>query len=432
MIHLFSLFLAFITLLAAAEHCWSGTYRVELVRDGAVIARKGPDTSFPSIIKVPSWLAPEDRASPEAEYYLYFGSDHREYLHMKWAQTPMGPWHEFNLGGIVNGHHRRGVFDLLVADPPRSRRRVAGADVQVDSQAKQIVLLYYGNKRFPDDPTSVSWGGYSLVATSKDGLNFHDPETDGGQPGHGPRTVKVDGAVRDAWIGPAYQRAFQHRGSWYSVSQRGILAKASDPQSPWSANTTNSAAMAWEVEDKPKKLWREDAANIQSGYVSPAATFLASTQFAEHPHNPNPGIRFDSEEERIDQVSVCLLPNDQLEIFFCIRDDPGDRYDGIYRVVLDISPKDFRDWDLVRDASGQVLFETVLHPASIRQLTQTQVTNFDPIYHADPVSLGDPFVFVDEQHRKFLFYSYKSQRYKGYEGRGQISSVQLFPNAEGM
>ena len=82
-------------------------------------------------------------------------------------------------------------------------------------------------------------------------------------------------------------------------------------------------------------------------------------------------------------------------------------------MVLDISPADFRDWNLIRDAAGHVLFETVLKPEDIRRLTQAKLPDFGPIYHADPVALGDPFVFVDDQNRKFLFFSYKSQRYKG-------------------
>lgn len=425
MIQLFRLLLVTVAIHTSAALALSETYQVELVRDGAVIARKGPDTRFPSIIKVPAWIARDDRAAPEAEYYLYYCSDHRENVHMKWAESLMGPWYEFNLGGVVNGHMRRGVFDLRAAAPPTSRRRVAGADVQVDNQAKQIVLLYYGNKRMPDDPGPVPWEGYGLVATSENGLNFHDPATDGGQPGYGPQMVELDSIKRDIWLGPAYQRAFQHRGQWYSVSQRGILAQAPDSQTPWTASPTNRSAMAWIAESQPEKHGHEDAASIQSAYISPAATFLASTQFAGHPNNPNPGVRFNSTEQGIDQVSVCLLPNNQLEIFFCIRDDPGDRYDGIYRLVLDCNSEDFRDWELVRDATGTILFETVLKPEDIHQLVHSKVSDFDPIYHADPESLGDPFVFVDEQKQRFLFFSYKSQRYKGYEGRGQISSVRL-------
>ena len=421
----FRLLLVLATFATSTAPCWSDSYKVTLVRDGAVVARKGPDTGSPSVIKVPSWIAREDRANPEAEYYLYYCSDHREYVHMKWAKTPTGPWYEFNLGGIVNGHLRRGVFDLLAAQSPRAHRRFAGVDVQVDDHAKQIVLLYYGHKAFRDDPVPGPWPGYGLVATSANGLNFHDPITDGGQPGHGPRMIEVNGTERDAWFGPAYQRAFQHRGQWYSISQRGILAKAPFSQTPWSPSPTDPQAIAWQVEDKPEKLWRQDAAIIQSEYLSPAATFLASTEFAEHPQNPNLGVRFNSVEERIDQVSVCLLGNDQLEIFFCIRDDPDDRYDGIYRIILDIKPADFRDWSLARDASGRILFETVVQPEDIFRLVQLQTPHFDPIYHADPASLGDPFVFVDDRNQKFLFFSYKSQRYKGSEGRGQISSLLL-------
>ena len=51
----------------------------------------------------------------------------------------------------------------------------------------------------------------------------------------------------------------------------------------------------------------------------------------------------------------------------------------------------------------------------------------NPIYSADPVSLGDSAIFVDQDSRKYLFFSYVSQCFSGNEGEEQIAAVELVP-----
>ena len=129
----------------------------------------------------------------------------------------------------------------------------------------------------------------------------------------------------------------------------------------------------------------------------------------------------------MNHLSVFKLPGDQLEVFFYVKQDPEDRFDSIYRLVYDIGDSDFEKWDLVRDSSGQVLFEVVVTPKQIRDTVKGAQADFKPMVHADPISLGSSYVFMDEDGRKYLFYAYVSEQYSGQEGEGHISAVKLIP-----
>lgn len=408
-------------------------YRFELVANGAVIAREGPKTGFPSVVAVPDWVPLKSRAHPSARYYMYYGTHHGDHIFMKWAPAIDGPWEEFDLGGRFNFHTRRGVFDTR-SDPTRiSYGHIAAPDAHVDHENHQFILFFHGG----DQPATRTPGGIEVphrhenfVATSSDGLNFNDPLHCGGQPGHGPQTVYVDGITRDVWIGSEYQRAFIHRGEWYSLSKRAMIAKARDSQHPFLPNQQDPFGMAWVESHRPTLLWKQDASRQQTHYFSPAAAFLASAEFANHPHNPSPGHRILSHDERLNHLSVCLLPHDQLEVFFYVRGDAGDCYNSIYRIVYDLNDADFQNWDVARDASGKVIFDVVLTPEEMDQAVRSVHSQFNPIYHADPVSLGSSGVFVDKDGKKYLFFAYVSREFSGDEGEGQIAAVRLIPRSE--
>ena len=419
-----------VTLLPSPGEAQQRTYDFQLVARGAVIARDGPKTGCPCVIRVPDWVPASERAAPAANYYLYYGSHHGDYIRMKWAESIDGPWTEYNLGGRFHGVSRRGVFDVT-ADPTReSYGHITSPDVHVDHANRRLVMFFHGKNQpatVTRDGTKVPQVHHSFVSTSSNGLNFHDPLTAGGQEGHGPRTVTVEDITRDVWIGPAYQRAFQHRGNWYSLSKRAVLAKAPDPQHPFRHNHKDPFGQAWTVESSPNRLWHDDASQVQPGYFSSAASFLASDEFANHPNNPQPGTKILSKKERINHVSCCVLPNDRLEIVFYVRQDPDDRYNALYRLLYDISAPNFEDWDVARDRDGQVLFGVVLSPKEVTDAVQAINPGANPIYSADPVSLGDSTIFVDQDGRKYLFFSYVSRRFSGAEGEGQITAVELIP-----
>ncbi len=406
------------------------TYEFQLVGNGNVIARDGPKTGFPSVVRVPDWVPVEERAHPRARYYLYYGTHHGKHIYMKWAENLEGEWEDFNLGGTYNHFSRRGVLDVR-SDPARSTYgHIAAPDVHVDHASRQFIMFYHGQNQ-PEVVTAtgrkVPQHHENFVATSRYGLNFNDPLTCGGEPGHGPKTVTVDGVTRDICIGPAYQRAFQVRGEWYSLSKRAVISKSLGRDNPFEPNPEDPFGMAWTSAATPTQLWLEDARKVQRKYFSPAAAFLASSEFENHPQNPNPGIRILSQEERINHLSVCLLPNDILEIFFYIRQDINDRYDGLYRLLYDVRDPDFRKWDVLRNDQGVVEFEVVLTPEDILNAVQRVRPTLKPMYHADPVSLGTSGIFVDDDGKKYLFFSYVSKKFSGEEGEGQITAVRLFP-----
>lgn len=406
------------------------TYQFQLVGAGQVIARDGPKTGFPSVVRVPDWVPIEERAHPRARYYLYYGTHHGQHIYMKWAEDLNGKWEEFNLGGTYHHFSRRGVFDIRSDSTRFTYGHIAAPDVHIDHEAKQFIMIYHGQNQ----PATVSPQGQvvprhheNFVATSRYGLNFNDPLTCGGERGHGPRTVTVDGITRDICIGPSYQRAFQVRGEWYSLSKRAQISKARDRNNPFAPDPDDPFGIAWISASKPTPLWGDDARTVQQKYFSPAAAFLASSEFENHPNNPHPGTRILSFQERINHLSVCLLPKDLLEVFFYVRQDPSDRYNGLYRVLYDVSDPDFRNWDVWRDEQGRVEFEEALSPEEVLAAVRIVRPNFKPMYHADPVSLGTSGIFIDDDGEKYLFFSYVSQEFSGEEGEGQIAAVRLIP-----
>ncbi|MBX3437590.1 MAG: hypothetical protein KF861_08880 [Planctomycetaceae bacterium] len=407
------------------------TYDFALVRGGAVIARDGRKTGFPSVVRVPEWVAPEDRAHLDARYYLYYSLHHGKAIRMKWARTIDGPWHDFDLGSRFTNNPTRGVLDME-ADPERADyNHVASSDVHVDHTARQFIMFYHGMNQ-PETTTAsgrkVPMHHANFVAFSPDGLNFQAPSTGIGYAGFGPQTVTVEGVTRDLCIGPSYQQAFQHRGRWYTLAKRAILSTPADPSDPWRPHPDNPFAVAWNEISEPTPRWRTDAHRLQPRFFSPAAAFLASADFADHPNNPCPGVRILSHEERLNHLSVCVLPNDHLEIVFYVKMDPDDRFNSLYRLVYDISDSDSRRWDVACDANGLPDFEVLVTPEEIREQVKAANPNFDPIDHADPVSLGSTNLFVDQDGKKYLFFAYVSEALGGAEGEGQIAALHLLPH----
>ncbi|CAN0341416.1 unnamed protein product, partial [Ectocarpus sp. 4 AP-2014] len=356
---------------------------------------------------------------------------------MKWAESLDGPWTEFDLGGEFNNQDRRGVFDVNADSSRDTYDHASAPDVHVDDVNQQIIMYFHGENQ----PSTTTSGGTpvpkrheSFVATSAAGLNFNDPLLAGGEPGHGPKSVTVDNVTRDIWIGEDYQRAFQKDGKWFSIGKRAIMNESPDPLDPWAPLDGNEFGEAWTRERTPNDLWTNDAnPGGQANYYSPAATFLASSEFASHPKNPIPGSRVlsNGNDERLNHVSVNLISPDELEVFFYVREansSAPDRFDDIYRIVLDISDDDFRDWDVARDLSGQVIFDVVITDEELYEAVETaNGSGFDGDLFADPVSLGDTDIFVDADGRKYLFMSYVSDENGGALGEGQITAVRLTP-----
>jgi len=71
----------------------------------------GEGINGPSMLRIPDWIAPENRTDPTAVYYLYFAHHSDKYIRMAWAADIEGPWHLYDVGaGVALGD--RGVVDL--------------------------------------------------------------------------------------------------------------------------------------------------------------------------------------------------------------------------------------------------------------------------------------------------------------------------------
>ncbi len=435
------------------ENLGERAYGFELVADGAVIADQSTGNSAnPSVIHVPDWIPAAQRAGTNANYYMYYGNHTGKIIYMKWAETLDGPWTSFNLGGTYNDHERKGVFDMDADAAREDYDHVFSPDVHVDDVNQQIIMYYHGKNQ--PSTTTLTTGQYvpqqhaNFAATSHWGLNFNDPDGAGGETGHGPVTVTYDGITRDVYLADDYHHVFEYNGGYYGLSKRAIMSMAPDPSDPWAppaddpdTDTAEPFQMAWTLETTPGALWTDDAnPGGQDAYFSPAATFLASSAFADHPNNPHPGRRIFSEGEdddglRLNHCSLNLLAEDeQLEVFFYVRADVAtDLYDDVYRIVLDLSNPDFQQWTVATNSDGLYLFDVVVTDDEITAAVQAANPGADPDYFADPSSMGMGAVFVDDDGAKYLFCTYFSAANGGSSGtsEGQITAVRLFPEYEG-
>ncbi len=432
--------------------CAGTVYDFQLVGEGAVIARHGIQTANPSVIRVPDWIPPGERPNASANYYMYYGVHREHYIRMKWAETLDGPWAAFDLGTTHNGHSRHGVFDPSSDSTRASYTHVFAPDVHVDDVNERIIMYYHGeNQAATTTPggTPVPRNHSNFVATSQYGLNFNDPATAGGEAGHGPVSVTYDTVTRDVLLGEDYQHVFEYKGDFYSVAKRGILDKAPDPNNPWAPPPDNPGTSeyepfedeAWIRENTPSALWTNDAnPGGQTKYISPGATFLASSEFANHPNNPLPGKRIfsDSADDslRMNHTAVNLLPaEEQLEVFFYVRANYAssltDSFDSTYRIVYDVSDPDFQNWTVaIDDTTGEYMFDVVVTDDEITAAVEAaHPGGVNPDLYADPSALGAPAILVDDDGSKYLFYTYYSAANGGNTraSEGQISAVRLLP-----
>ncbi|MDP6042246.1 MAG: hypothetical protein QGG64_27100 [Candidatus Latescibacteria bacterium] len=55
------------------------------------------DAMFPTMVKIPDWVPVDERANPEAKYYLYCASHHATSIHLAWSDRVDSPdWTLFN------------------------------------------------------------------------------------------------------------------------------------------------------------------------------------------------------------------------------------------------------------------------------------------------------------------------------------------------
>jgi len=99
--------------------------------------------------------------------------------------------------------------------------------------------------------------------------------------------------------------------------------------------------------------------------------------------------------------------------------------------MLDTSSANWDNWDLVRDANEQVIFDVVLDPAEIYQAVKTANGGGDinGLTHADPTSMGASY-FIEVDGSLYCFVAFHSEDMGGADSEGQIATFKLTPNTK--
>ncbi len=329
------------------------TYRIEKLHgkpivDGNDVRRLGigadpnrsrfrGDAMFPTVVRIPNWVPGEDRAHPNANYYLYFASHHGTSIHMAWSdQVDSAAWTIFNAGRLDDPRFPgRGVFDLRlgnatdtidVVDGLVLTGHVSSPEMIVDEENRHFIMVVHGKSNDSQR---------SFVATSKCGLNFNRPEV-GGEAGYGLKRLKF--ADRN------YLRVFQYNGDWYGLGQRGYFLRPADPDCPW------DQPQGWNASDP---LW-------VSAETSPIEKDLVAAGLAGD-HLPNGGLGLRHASVRV------MEDGETLEVFYSRKWEVPEY---IMRSTVDLRAGDWQTWqtsyppeDMVRaekDWEGDALHDSYL------------------------------------------------------------------------
>jgi hypothetical protein len=406
----------------------------------AYILRGSYKPMFPCVLFIPGgtgydWL---EKPDPLAEYLMFYASHGGDHLSLAWAEDLSGPWYAYNNPAVGTGS--QGVITM-----PSGWDHISSPDVYIDSIRKQVVMLFHGKDQ--DKHTS-------RVATSKNGL-FFDGFIPGGQDSSGIHSVTISSTTRAVYTDAPYGRAFFYDSDndglkeLYSIGKRAQISKAPEDLPETNiiesfANTIGEFETTWPFQNGSvgQNYTFAGGDSIESilrkplEYFGPVAEFMRSVEFLTHPDNPHPGHYISSVGSSgrepvetgpgwVNHVDAAIGDfdydgiEDELEVFFYMNRNIDSYYNGIYRVVMDLTDRrtpdeinagvePFHSWIMERDSEGLTMFETILSP-------ENMATADEP----DGVPLGDPNVFIDKDGSKYLFFAY------GPEGR--ITAVKLEP-----
>lgn len=308
----------------------------------------------PSVIRVPDWIAPENRTDPNATYYMYFAHHGGNYIRLAWAAEIEGHWHLYQVGSGV-GSGDRGVLDLGSDDKidldngVTISNHVASPDVFVDDMNQRIVMYFHAGAV---NVNGTGLGQKSLVATSSDGLEFHD-------------------GIESVVLGRFYFKVFEYNGNLYATSNKGYLFKARDPNHPW---TPPSGF------DFRNDLWFE-----RPGSPSPFQDDIEAADFSGVPDDP----------WRV-RHSALRRVGDTLQVFYTRIHDCPER---IKMSTIDMSVGDYDMWDPTFPP------EEILYAELDWEGSDIIPTNSQGSTAPENVNqLRDPCLFRDSDGQWYLFY----------------------------
>ena len=318
----------------------------------AGVEDEGVNINGPSVIRIPEWIAPEDRAHPEARYYMYFAHHSGPYIRMAWAKEIEGPWHLYNTGmDVLPGY--RGVLDFgaqnLYLDNGITieLNHLASPDAHVDHENKKIILYFHAGSSTWVNGKEVN-KQLTYVSTSPDGLNFYY-------------------GIEPVILGPSYFRVFRYINDLFALTNDGTPYRAPDGNDPW------RAPVGWNYSNM---LW------------------------VKHPKNPfqldinNDG--YTKDQLRVRHTAVRFV-GDELHVFYSRR---GELQERIQLSTIDLSVGDWEAWD------------TTYPPVEILKPEPGWEGGELPLKASEKGSapedvnqLRDPFVFEDEDESLYLFYT---------------------------
>ena len=131
------------------------------------VEEEGENVNGPSLIRIPDWISPENRANRSAVYYLYFGHHTGDYIRMAWAENITGPWHLYQVGSDVTRGKRRvrdnGGRDIDVGNNiVIEENHLASPDVHVDDENQRIILYFHSGSSSFFNGNAVSYTHLTL------------------------------------------------------------------------------------------------------------------------------------------------------------------------------------------------------------------------------------------------------------------------------
>jgi len=378
------------------------------------------------------------------------------YIGMKWAANIEGPWNTYDApGNGGNGNALRGAMDFE-ADSDRMGGRedwsppyshISSPDVMVDEENQIFVMVFHGKiaRDFVDDfeldeGESTNFRHTEYVSFSKDGLNFNDPRTGGGQSGtwgakqrpFGPLEVTghVNGERQDisVKIGATLMRLVSIENELYGFASEGIISRPRNRSDPW--------AFEDEIPSFSDQLWEDQ----EYEYISAISAFFSSSEFANHPNNPLPGYTVATNIKRgpkVAHVETRYLGNFLVEVYVNIRKDTvefgypiDDPWRDLMRVILDCSDPDWDNWTLFKHPdTGVTILDIIVRPSEVYDAVQlANGGDVDGTVYADPLSMGVPGVIKLPDGRLYCFVTFNSADVNPdfAFSEGQIAELQLF------
>ena len=345
----------------------------------AGVADEGENINGPSLIRVPDWISPRDRADPSAIYYLYFGDHVGDYIRMAWASSLAGPWTLYQTGSRVSVGDR-GVLDNGGRDINLGRgvvieeNHLASPDVHVDNENQRIIMYFHSGSSTTFNGRE-SLGQVSWVSTSSDGLEFRDN-------------------IEPVALGASYFRVFETGGDLYAFDNSGIPRRALDPDDPWEPTSNYYSG------DRIGTLWERHPRRDIFGEAIERVTGLERGDL------------------RVRHTAVRLV-GDELHVFYTQRG--VDAPERVMVSTIDLDVDSWADWEVSYPPN------TILSAADGWEGGQ-----FNP----EPSELGaasgnvnqlrDPYVFEDADGLLYLVYAGR-----GESGLGITSLTQTTDGSSG-